>query len=154
MDRIIYCFDSSALMQAATRAYPIEVFRSFWLRFEEAIRNGIIIAPDEVLLEVARKDDALHAWCKSHPEMFAPLAIEVQQAALVVTAEIPTLVDLKKGRGQADPFVVALARTRNDTVVTEENSKPTAPRIPDACRHFGIRCIKLLEFIREMQWRF
>jgi hypothetical protein len=64
------------------------------------------------------------------------------------------LVDLKKGRGQADPFVVALARVRGATVVTEEHAKPTAPKIPDACRRFGIRCINLLEFIREMRWKF
>jgi hypothetical protein len=53
----IYCFDSSALMHAATRAYPIEVFTSFWERFTLAVETHLVIAPDEVLEEVARKDD-------------------------------------------------------------------------------------------------
>jgi hypothetical protein len=150
----IYCFDSSALMHAATRAYPIEVFASFWERFAQAVDAGLVIAPDEVLEEVARKDDGLHAWCKLHRGLFVPLTEDVQAAALDVAAHVPTLVDLKKGRGQADPFVVALARVRGARVVTEEHPKPTAPKIPDACRRFGVGCINLLEFIREMRWKF
>ncbi len=154
MPQPIYCFDSSALMHAATRAYPIEVFTSFWERFTLAVETHLVIAPDEVMEEVARKDDGLHAWCKLHRELFVALTEDVQAAALEVAAVVPTLVDLKKGRGQADPFVVALARVRGATVVTEEHAKPTAPKIPDACRRFGIRCINLLEFIREMRWKF
>ncbi|MEQ1633977.1 MAG: DUF4411 family protein [Planctomycetota bacterium] len=150
----LYCFDSSALIHAATRAYPIEVFASFWDRFEGAVASGVVIAPDEVLVEAARKDDGLHAWCKAHREMFVPLTLDVQAAAMEITAAVPSLVDIKKGRGQADPFVVALARVRSATVVTEEHAKPTAPKIPDACKLFGVTCINLLEFLRAMRWRF
>lgn len=154
MAKTVYCFDSSALMHAATRAYPIEVFASFWDRFTQAVESGLVIAPDEVLEEVARKDDGLHAWCKLHRELFVPLTEDVQAAALEVAALVPSLVDLQKGRGQADPFVVALAKVRGAAVVTEEHSKPTKPKIPDACRRFGVRCISLLEFLREMRWKF
>lgn len=124
------------------------------MRFAEAVAAGVVIAPDEVLRETERKDDGLHAWCKAHRELFTPLTEEVQLAAIEITAAVPTLVDLRKGRGQADPFVIALARVRSATVVTEEHSKPTVPRIPDACRKFGVRCINLLEFIREIGWKF
>ena len=150
----VYCFDSSALMHAATRAYPIEVFTSFWERFSASVEEGLVIAPDEVLREVERKDDGLHAWCRAHRKLVVPLTEDVQQAAIEITASVPSLVDLKKGRGQADPFVVALARIRSATVVTEENAKPSSPKIPDACRKFGVPCIKLLDFIREMRWKF
>lgn len=154
MGTAIYCFDSSALIHAATRAYPIEVFASFWERFEHLIQTGRVIASDEVLCEIARKDDELHAWCKAHRDLFVPMTEEIQLAAIEVTATVPSLVDLNKGRGQADPFVVALARVRSATVVSQESTKPTAPKIPDACRRFRVPCINLLDFIREMRWKF
>lgn len=154
MDATVFCFDTSALIHAAARAYPIEVFPSFWDRFAALIDDARVIAVDEVLREIARKDDELHAWCKSHPNLFTPITEEVQVAAAEVIAAVPSLVDLNKGRGQADPFVVALARVRAATVVTQEPTKPTSPRIPDACRRFSVPCISLLDFIRRMRWRF
>jgi hypothetical protein len=150
----IYCFDTSALIHAAARAYPIEVFASFWERFSALIQAGTAIAIDEVLREIERKDDELHAWCKLHSELFTPMTEEVQISAREVVAAFPSLVDLNRGRGQADPFVVALARVRGAVVVTQEPPKPTSPRIPDACKHFAVPCINLLDFIRQLRWKF
>jgi hypothetical protein len=41
-------------------------------------------------------------------------------------------------------------------VVTEEKNigTPEKPKIPVVCRHFGIRCINVLKFIREQGWVF
>lgn len=68
----------------------------------------------------------------------------------------PKLIDTRKGRSGADPFVIALARVQEAVVVTGENDDGTAdrPKIPTVCRHFGIRAIKPLEFIRENRWIF
>ena len=73
-----------------------------------------------------------------------------------ILLEFPTLVDSRKECSQADPFVVALTKVKNCSVVSEEKNPGTArrPRIPGVCRHFGINCINLVQFIREQGWRF
>jgi hypothetical protein len=72
-----------------------------------------------------------------------------------VLAQFPRLVGQLNNRHRADAFVIALARVRNLTVVTEEGmSVPTRPRIPLVCEHFGVRCIATVQLIRELGLRF
>ena len=69
----------------------------------------------------------------------------------------PRLVDTVKGRSGADPFVIAVARSRiNQMVVVSEEDfgKKDSPRIPDVCRAESIRCLKLADFIDARGWRF
>jgi hypothetical protein len=40
------------------------------------------------------------------------------------------------------------------TVVTMEKFKPHAAKIPNICRHFGIACMTLEEFMGVENWRF
>jgi hypothetical protein len=54
----------------------------------------------------------------------------------------------------ADPFVIACAKIRGGTVVTEERLKPNAARIPNICQHFGIPCTNLEGFMQLMGWNF
>lgn len=150
----LYCVDTSSLIHAADRAYPIDVFGSFWERFDGLISDGRVIAPREVLKEISRQHDELHDWCKGRNGMFVPTSVELQRELVMVNQQFPTLVDLKKNRGLADPWVVALARLTGATavVLTQEFSKPTKPRIPDACRALGIRTMNLLDLIRQEKW--
>jgi hypothetical protein len=64
------------------------------------------------------------------------------------------LIDPSDAHGQADPFVIALAAEWDWTVVTAERSKPTKPKIPDACRQLGIPCITLIEMFQHEGWTF
>lgn len=54
----------------------------------------------------------------------------------------------------ADPFLVAYALSHDDiTIVTEEVSAKGSKKdikLPDVCNHFGIRSIKFMEMLREM----
>ena len=50
----------------------------------------------------------------------------------------------------ADPFVVALAKIHNLTVVTYENPRSTANRIPAACKIFDVKCINFVTFLRQV----
>jgi hypothetical protein len=61
---------------------------------------------------------------------------------------------LLRGVPVADPFVVACAKIRQGTVVTEERYKPHAAKIPNVCEHFQIPCINLEYFMREQKWNF
>ncbi len=152
----IYCFDTSAFLDAWNRHYPPDVFPQLWNAIEERIAAGTIVTPEEVQVELAKKDDALLKWAKRQAGLFCDLDEPQQVSATEVLAKLPRLIDTRKGRSGADPFVVALARTRGAVVVTGENDDgtPEKPKIPTACGAFGIRCIRMLAFIREQHWIF
>jgi hypothetical protein len=60
----------------------------------------------------------------------------------------------------ADAYVIALAKVKNGTVVSQETSaaeKKNPKRthyIPDVCRDLGIPCINLLGLMRREKWTF
>jgi len=59
-----------------------------------------------------------------------------------------------KGTPVADPFVIACAKIREGTVVTEEQMKPHAAKIPNVCDHFNIPCVNLEDFMKQQKWSF
>lgn len=152
----LYCFDTSALLDAWNRHYPPDVFPPLWRAIEEGVTAGHFFAAEEVRTELAKKDDALSKWAKKQRHLFIDFDAAQQTAVAEVLRLFPRLVEVKKGRSGADPFVIALARTRDAVVVTGENDDGTVekPKIPTVCRHFGVRAIKPLEFIRENRWVF
>lgn len=152
-----YSIDTSALIHGWVRAYPPDVIPALWDRLDGLINDGRLLASKEVLLELEKKADDLHAWCKERDAMFVEIddAIQVHMARVMGT--YPKLVDTAKGKSGADPFVVALAMAHNPTltVVTEEKGgSEGSPKIPYVCQQEDIRSISLLQFIREEGWTF
>jgi hypothetical protein len=152
----IYCLDTNVFIEAWNNRYPIDLMPDFWAALEELGQGGIIISPDEVLLELSKTDDDLHKWAKNHSRIFqAPDALVQSHLRRVLMAS-PRLIDSKKGRNQADPFVVAQALAASAVVVSEEISSPgsKSPKVPDVCSTHDIECIKLLDFMRQVGLRF
>jgi hypothetical protein len=58
------------------------------------------------------------------------------------------------GTPVADPFVIACAKIRQGTVVTEERLKPHAAKIPNVCQHVSVPCIDLETFMQKQGWSF
>jgi hypothetical protein len=118
--------------------------------------GGVIVSPDEVLRDLAKKDDRVHAWAKTQSKMFVPLDEPIQKAAAEILGRFPQLVDTMRDRSQADPFVIALAKVKKYTVVTGEKAAGTTqrPRIPNVCDAFGIEHISIVQFIRRQKWNF
>jgi hypothetical protein len=132
------------------------VFPSFWQNLEGMIGAGELISPDEVLRELAKKEgDTLHRWACQQDGLFHPLDEPVQRATAEILLAFPRLVDSRKDRSMADPFVIALAKVHNCAVITGEkhSGTPEKPKMPDVCGHYSIRCISLLELFREKKWR-
>lgn len=152
----MYVIDTSALLDGWVRYYPQDVFPSLWLHLEEMIKTGELLSPDEVLLELGQKDDEIHKWAKANGAMFVPLDEEIQNATQEILSQFPRLVGAMKDRNRADPFVIALAKIKQATVVTGERSSGTSdrPRIPNVCNHFGIAHRTLLQLIRDKGWTF
>ena len=151
-----YSIDTSAIVQAWRAHYPPEVFPAVWERLEDLIASGALRASEEVLYELERKDDEVLAWVGDHEELIIDIDQEIQLAVQAILEQHRRLLDTRKSRSGADPFVIALAQIHRAAVVTYERptNSLTRPKIPDVCRALGIRCITFLELLREQGWVF
>jgi len=103
-----YCADTSALIHAWVRSYPFRNFGSVWDKFDSLIEAGRLSSSAEVLRELSRKNDELHAWAKQRQKMFIDIAgDELQEKVARIMREYPRLLDSRKQRSAADPFVIA-----------------------------------------------
>ncbi|MGO9605152.1 MAG: DUF4411 family protein [Candidatus Binataceae bacterium] len=149
-----YSIDTSAILDGWTRFYPPRTFPSLWKKVEGLITAGELRATDEVLRELERKDDEVYAWAKG-TALFLPVDGPIQGAVAAILAAHQRLVDTRRNRSSADPFVIALAQINSLVVVTGEH--PTnnlqKPNIPDVCLALGIRCINLLGLFQAENWQ-
>lgn len=151
-----YSIDTSAILDAWLRYYPPDVFPALWLKLDELIDNGTLQATEEVLSELERKDDDVYAWAAERDALFIPIDDDIQPIVSEILKDYPKLLDTRLNRSAGDPFVIALAKLEGCTVVTGEHPTGTMdrPNIPDVCAALGIRCISVLDMIREEGWRF
>ena len=153
---MVYSIDTSALLDGWNRYYPCDVFPSLWDRFDDLIEAGELIASEEVLVELERKDDEVYRWAKKRPGMFVPLDIDIQLMAKRILSTYEKLVDTRAGRTAADPFVIAVAHVKSGVVITGEKHRgnTSRPNIPNVCDDMGIPWMNLLQLLRDQKWVF
>lgn len=85
---------------------------------------------------------------------FIPIDETIQRNVAAILTDHKKLIDTRRGRSSADPFVIALAQIESAAVVTGERPSGTLdrPNIPDVCTALGIRCLTLLQLFREQGW--
>lgn len=151
-----YVVDTSSFIGAWVRTYPPLVFPGLWDRVDRLIEAGRLVTPEECVEELAAQDDDLHKWVKARADkLVVPTTRAVMVEARSVLAAHPFLTKSGTGRGKADPFVIALAVIRGDTVVTQERGGSSdKPRIPYVCLDRGVNCIAMLDVITAEGWRF
>ena len=154
-----YCVDTSAFIHAWRRSYPIENFPKFWEFIDNLISNKRLLASKEVYAELAKRDDELLEWAKSRMDMFVDIeGDEIQKVVSDILGNYPRLVDTRKNRSAADPFVIALASMYDPplVVVSQEGASNNIekPNIPDVCAAMRLRCIQLLDLIKDENWTF
>ncbi len=156
---MIYVFDTSSLSEFK-HFYP-GVFKSIWHGLDELSKQQKLISTREVWNEMQRGNSDQHTneWLKTRKEIFTtPTTEELQFVAEIF--KIPHFQGLigqkqrLKGDPVADPFVIACAKVRKGTVVTEEQFKPNAAKIPNVCQYFNVPCIDLEEFMHQQGWSF
>lgn len=125
------------------------------------ISAGTCGAVDLVKEEIdAVGNPGLRTWASSHSGLFLPMTPEVQIEAAAIEASYPELMDPKGLNESADAYVIALAKTKDWVVVSQETSvqEKHRPRqsyfIPDVCRDLGIPCVNLLGMMRREKWVF
>ena len=117
-----YSIDTSAIIGAWRRSYPPDVFPALWGKLEGLIEKGQLIATEEVLFELERKDDDVWRWGRAQATMFVEVDEGIQVLVHTILTAHPRLLDTRKSGSGADPFVIALAKARGCTVVTEEKA--------------------------------
>jgi len=151
----LYCFDTSSYIRAWHEAYPPDVVETFWERLDDAISEGIVISPDEVLQEMKKRSEDLHRWLKARDSCIVEIDDPLQQAVTKLLAANPEMAKNRKGASSADAWVIGLAHIRGAIVVSEETivDSEKKPKIPGVCKRENIPCMKLLEFMRTQKWK-
>lgn len=156
---MIYVFDNSSLSRLK-HFFP-EVFVSIWEGLDDLVQQNRLISTKEVWNEVQRgtPDKFVNDWLTARKEIFTtPDTAELQFVAKIFQVKhFHALIGEQqrlKGTPVADPFVIASAKIQEGTVVTEEQFKPHAAKIPNVCKHFNIECINLETFMKQQNWSF
>lgn len=121
-----YCIDTCALIDLWRRHYPPDVFPGLWEDIERLVNHGLLIAPREVLEELRGVDDELLEWAQRHADMFLDPDDDQLREVRAILEDFPDLIDADKETPDADPFLIALAKTWSWTVVTSERPR-TSP---------------------------
>lgn len=157
---MIFIFDTNSLSNILNHYYASH-FPSFWARFDLMIKSKNIISVREVYNELTNRfeEDKIERIMNENSEFFANPTIDELNFITQIYAiqHFQQNLDKKRilsGGFFADPFVIAKAWKLNAGVVTEEENKPNAARIPNICDHFNIPCLKFEGFLNENDWTF
>jgi hypothetical protein len=146
----IYMVDTCSFTELR-RTYPRPAFDAVWRLIEGLELEGRLLSVDEVLIELQAQDDEIAKWAEARPHVFLPLIPNIQVQARRILASHPTLLDMKRKKSSADPFLIAAAIIKRATVVTQEKKSggPPAVKIPDVCLAYGVPCIGLLRLLQD-----
>ncbi len=94
-------------------------------------------------------DDSLTEWVKKQSNLFIPTQPGLQGNIADIANRCPKLVK-KQSRVNADPVIIALAQSRELTVVTQENPNKQK-NLVGCCREYKVSCISLSQYISVRQ---
>lgn len=135
----VYCFDTSTFIELWNVTHRPKTFPSLWKDIKNFIAAKKIVSPIEVLNELQVQDDDLFAWAMKNKGGFLPIDRAQMEELKKIYSEIGNIGH--KGRTfDADPWILALARSKNASVVSSEKHTGDKgnPRIPDACKFLNI----------------
>lgn len=165
MAAIIYVIDTSSLIEL--KPYPRDLFPTVWSNLGSLIKAKRLISTELVLKELNRyaKKDELTKWAQANRRIFKTIDPDQLKKVKMIIGDNRDWVDPDGERNAADPFVVALATTKETrptlemvgsarVVVSEERFKENKVNIPSVCKRYGVECISLFEMFRCEGWKF
>jgi hypothetical protein len=165
---MIYLIDSNCFIEAKNVSNPLDVAISFWNKIKQLAVAGRIHSVDKVKGELMSINDELSTWVKDNiPSSFflstteASVLTKYSETIQWATANgfQPNAIADYSQSTKADAFLVAYASTdpENIKIVTHEvsgNGSLKKIKIPDACIPQNVKCIRVMEMLREMQETF
>lgn len=138
--------------------YPFEQFPSLWLWLGSQIATGALQISSVALEEVERKTPECAAWLKAQKVS----AHSVDQKILLEAVRIKALLSIEGERfgggvGENDLLIIAAAKLKGATLVTDERRQPDLPRIkanykiPAVCgmQTVDVSCLNFLEYLKK-----
>jgi hypothetical protein len=157
----VYIFDASVLLRLnRINETDFEIPQAIWDKLSEMLDSGEIISQRYVYEEVvsdSENPDKVSAWFKPYK---SSCPIETADQVLLnseVVKKFPSLIDPKREKEQADPWLIALARDlsakdkKHEYIIVTQESKKSSTKIPAAANAYGIKTITLREFLEEKQ---
>lgn len=154
----MYTLDTSVI-SALHRNYYRSRFVTLWKQFDAMVEEGRFTSTREAWRELEDLGGDPLDWARANPNLFTvPDAKEGAFVAGIYAVEhfqanIERQKILRGGRN-ADPFLIARAASIGATVVTMEQIKPNAAKIPNICDHFKVPCLDLRGFMEKEDWVF
>ena len=165
-----YCLDADVFIQAHRLYYSFDIAPSFWNALVTHAQQGLTYSPLAVFEEIiAGEKDELSKWTKKHKEL---IFREPTPAVNESYTEIANYVTINYEIHQvnlflngADPWVIAHAMVHVDNVVVTQETLKNEQRnantsriegkikIPNICRHFGVKWINTFTLLRELRIR-
>lgn len=148
-DERSWCLDTSAFINPWRGYYAPDLAPGYWRTLPEMVIRGRAVVSEEVRQEIERADDGLWSWAQENISSWHPLTDEVQAVVTEIMSRWGRLVDSRKLRSRADPFVIATAKVTGATVVTSEGyGTENKPQIPFVCSQLDVQCVDIFEFVR------
>ena len=157
-----YILDTSTLSQIY-RAFYKDRFPSFWRRFDGLVSSGRATSVSAVEAELNRRSGlafAIQELKQLNRDFFSTPTGDEQNfvSRIFSVPHFRSLVSaqaIQRGWEVADPYIIAKAGVLADgCVVTEEERRPNAAKIPNVCDYFGVDCINLEELMEREGWQF
>lgn len=155
----MYVFDTSPL-SALFKSFYRRRFPTLWNNFDQLVDRNSIVSTREVARELELYGNGVcQEWLARNRQVFTTPGTDEGRFVIDIYAvrnfqHNLEVKRIQKGGYNADPFVVAKAGVEHMTVVTLEQYSPHAARIPNICRHFGVPCMSLEEFMEAEGWQF
>ena len=150
----VYCIDTSSLINLMPPwkkdIYRRDVFPTLWEKLENMIISDELISPMEVYEEIKVGQDEIHKWCKKNKKLFKDIDDCQRQKFQDIRNQYDKnywSIETIKPRW-ADPWVIALSICEEAIILADEKNTPN--RIPFISAQFGIKCLELLDFFKEI----
>ena len=156
-----YTVDTNVLITLMTY-HPQDkpAYQAIWDEIETLIKQKNIFSTIIVYEEIIKylgKNDQLKKWAISHKKcFFISPDKETWWLAQNIINKFPDLLNKKKlqtGEPDADPFLIALAKSEGAIIITQEKKDPSN-KIPMVASYYGVKSIDLHEFLEERKLKF
>lgn len=155
-----YTIDNNVLARLCDN-YPRDTFLSFWEKFEDYAQKGRFILHQEVRNElIARRglDDDYFKYIDGLEIFLSPkksYSDKNQKIVKMIAEKKQFLFDgIRDKIHWADPWLIALAKNNNLTIITSESPDLKRDKLPKTASDFGVSSLNLNQFFAEEGWRF
>ena len=152
-----------------TELTGLNIFLVFGMPLNKVL-NQYVVLP-QIVVDEACKSDEFKDWLEqnfngqylNHKDYAEEWGKVIQHIAQHSCYSDKALIDPRSWTHEriADGWLIAIARKDNLTIVTDERANPSlnaqnpssAVKIPDIARDFGIKCITMNEFFKEIGFK-